>query len=66
MICDPILCQPLNCSRQVHPEELCCPVCEGDGGAGGSGGVLEEKWGVWVKLEPQGYKVGWSLSVPPP
>uniref|UniRef100_A0A8B9IR53 Chordin n=1 Tax=Anser cygnoides TaxID=8845 RepID=A0A8B9IR53_ANSCY len=28
VICDPILCQPLNCSRQVHPEELCCPVCE--------------------------------------
>lgn len=29
MICDPILCQPLNCTRQVHPEELCCPICEG-------------------------------------
>ncbi|XP_052541464.1 chordin isoform X3 [Tympanuchus pallidicinctus] len=28
VICDPILCQPLNCTRQVHPEELCCPVCE--------------------------------------
>uniref|UniRef100_A0A8B9QQL1 Chordin n=1 Tax=Apteryx owenii TaxID=8824 RepID=A0A8B9QQL1_APTOW len=28
VICDPILCQPLNCSRQVHPEERCCPVCE--------------------------------------
>nr|XP_025950552.1 chordin isoform X1 [Dromaius novaehollandiae] len=27
VICDPILCQPLNCTRQVHPEELCCPVC---------------------------------------
>eukprot|EP00076_Gallus_gallus_P024614 XP_015146860.1 chordin isoform X3 [Gallus gallus] len=28
VICDPILCQPLNCTRQVHPEELCCPICE--------------------------------------
>uniref|UniRef100_A0A8C3JPE4 Chordin n=1 Tax=Calidris pygmaea TaxID=425635 RepID=A0A8C3JPE4_9CHAR len=28
VICDPILCQPLNCTRQVHPEELCCPVCQ--------------------------------------
>ncbi|XP_010571398.1 PREDICTED: chordin [Haliaeetus leucocephalus] len=28
VICDPILCQPLNCTHQVHPEELCCPVCE--------------------------------------
>ncbi|XP_059711660.1 chordin isoform X3 [Haemorhous mexicanus] len=28
VICDPILCQPLNCTHQVHPEELCCPICE--------------------------------------
>lgn len=36
VICDPILCQPLNCTHQVHPEELCCPVCEGSWGPGGS------------------------------
>uniref|UniRef100_A0A8C5ULX6 Chordin n=7 Tax=Passeriformes TaxID=9126 RepID=A0A8C5ULX6_9PASS len=28
VICDPILCQPLNCTHQVHPEELCCPICK--------------------------------------
>ncbi|XP_061308351.1 chordin isoform X1 [Pezoporus flaviventris] len=28
VICDPILCQPLNCTRQLHPEDLCCPICE--------------------------------------
>ncbi|XP_019388067.1 PREDICTED: chordin [Crocodylus porosus] len=28
VICDPILCQPLNCTRQVHPDNRCCPVCE--------------------------------------
>lgn len=34
VICDPILCQPLNCTHQVHPEELCCPICEGTWGMG--------------------------------
>nr|XP_025034940.1 chordin [Pelodiscus sinensis] len=29
VICDPILCQPLNCTQQVHLEDRCCPVCEG-------------------------------------
>ncbi|TFJ99126.1 Aminomethyltransferase [Platysternon megacephalum] len=28
VICDPILCQPLNCTQQVHLEDRCCPVCE--------------------------------------
>ncbi|XP_077204361.1 chordin isoform X1 [Paroedura picta] len=28
VICDPILCQPLNCSQPVLPEDQCCPVCE--------------------------------------
>ncbi|KAG6922385.1 chordin L homeolog, partial [Chelydra serpentina] len=28
VICDPILCQPLNCSQQVHLEDRCCPVCD--------------------------------------
>lgn len=52
MICDPILCQPLNCTRQVHPEELCCPICEGTWGtavprqgAGGAGASLWEQGG---------------------
>ncbi|XP_048362901.1 chordin [Sphaerodactylus townsendi] len=28
VICDPVLCQPLNCSQPVHLEDQCCPVCE--------------------------------------
>uniref|UniRef100_A0ABM5G3Y7 Chordin n=2 Tax=Pogona vitticeps TaxID=103695 RepID=A0ABM5G3Y7_9SAUR len=28
VICDPVLCQPLNCSRVVHPQDRCCPTCE--------------------------------------
>ncbi|XP_053160350.1 chordin isoform X2 [Hemicordylus capensis] len=28
VICDPVLCQPLNCSQLVHLEDRCCPVCE--------------------------------------
>ncbi|XP_067392662.1 chordin [Emydura macquarii macquarii] len=28
VICDPILCQPLNCTQLVHLEDRCCPVCE--------------------------------------
>ncbi|XP_018411205.1 PREDICTED: chordin-like [Nanorana parkeri] len=28
VICDPIVCQPLNCSRPIQPEESCCPVCD--------------------------------------
>lgn len=35
VICDPILCQPLNCTRQVHPDDRCCPVCEGTRGGRG-------------------------------
>lgn len=46
MICDPILCQPLNCTRQVHPEELCCPVCEGVGAQGAPGGGVGQKEGA--------------------
>ncbi|XP_066475816.1 chordin [Tiliqua scincoides] len=28
VICDPVLCQPLNCSQLMHLEDRCCPVCE--------------------------------------
>ncbi|XP_044290593.1 chordin [Varanus komodoensis] len=28
VICDPVLCQPLNCSQLVHPRDQCCPLCE--------------------------------------
>ncbi|XP_053315689.1 chordin [Spea bombifrons] len=28
VICDPIICQPLNCSQPVHLSDQCCPVCE--------------------------------------
>ncbi|CAI5775985.1 chordin isoform X1 [Podarcis lilfordi] len=28
VICDPVLCPTLNCSRLVHLRDRCCPVCE--------------------------------------
>ncbi|KAL7991036.1 hypothetical protein Chor_014466 [Crotalus horridus] len=28
VICDPVLCQPLNCSEPVHQSNQCCPVCQ--------------------------------------
>ncbi|XP_061493430.1 chordin isoform X2 [Rhineura floridana] len=28
VICDPVLCPPLNCSQLVHLRDRCCPVCE--------------------------------------
>ncbi|XP_012818431.1 chordin isoform X2 [Xenopus tropicalis] len=28
VICDPIVCPPLNCSQPVHLSDQCCPVCE--------------------------------------
>ncbi|XP_063772714.1 chordin [Pseudophryne corroboree] len=28
VICDPIVCQPLNCTQLVHLPDQCCPVCE--------------------------------------
>ncbi|XP_075058553.1 chordin [Mixophyes fleayi] len=28
VICDPIVCQPLNCTQSVHLPDQCCPVCE--------------------------------------
>ncbi|XP_070801799.1 chordin [Pituophis catenifer annectens] len=28
VICDPVLCQPLNCSQTVHHSNQCCPVCQ--------------------------------------
>ncbi|XP_029472726.1 chordin [Rhinatrema bivittatum] len=28
VICDPVICQPLNCSLSIHLEDRCCPVCE--------------------------------------
>lgn len=59
MICDPILCQPLNCTRQVHPEEMCCPICEGTWGLGGvpGRGLGEQVGSLWEQ--------GWgSLSDP--
>ncbi|XP_039621085.1 chordin [Polypterus senegalus] len=27
VICDPVICTPLNCTQVVHPEDKCCPVC---------------------------------------
>ncbi|XP_043926340.1 chordin [Protopterus annectens] len=30
VICDPIICQPLNCTNTIHPEDKCCPVCEAE------------------------------------
>ncbi|XP_030072041.1 chordin [Microcaecilia unicolor] len=28
VICDPVICQPLNCSFPVYLDDHCCPVCE--------------------------------------
>ncbi|XP_041419135.1 chordin-like [Xenopus laevis] len=28
VICDPIVCPPLNCSQPVQTSDQCCPVCE--------------------------------------
>ncbi|KAM9315871.1 chordin-like [Gastrophryne carolinensis] len=28
VICDPIVCQPLNCTQPVQLPDQCCPVCE--------------------------------------
>ncbi|XP_069474887.1 chordin isoform X2 [Ambystoma mexicanum] len=28
VICDPIICQPLNCTQVVHLEGRCCPICK--------------------------------------
>ncbi|XP_062900926.1 chordin [Mobula hypostoma] len=28
VICDPIICLPLNCTDIVHVEDKCCPVCQ--------------------------------------
>ncbi|XP_063297182.1 chordin [Pelobates fuscus] len=28
VICDPIVCQPLNCTQTVQLPDQCCPVCE--------------------------------------
>lgn len=58
MICDPILCQPLNCTHQVHPEELCCPICEGTWGTGwgvpceNKVGVPLGRLGCWHHVHP--------------
>ncbi|XP_062832895.1 chordin isoform X2 [Anolis carolinensis] len=36
VICDPVLCQPLNCTQQVQPRDQCCPVCDEEGRRTGS------------------------------
>nr|XP_033815144.1 chordin isoform X2 [Geotrypetes seraphini] len=28
VICDPVICQPLNCSFPAYLDDHCCPVCE--------------------------------------
>ncbi|XP_029964425.1 chordin [Salarias fasciatus] len=28
VICDPVICPALTCSRTVQPEDQCCPVCD--------------------------------------
>ncbi|XP_029028322.2 chordin isoform X2 [Betta splendens] len=28
VICDPVICPVLTCSRTVQPEDKCCPVCD--------------------------------------
>ncbi|MED6261550.1 hypothetical protein ATANTOWER_006643, partial [Ataeniobius toweri] len=28
VICDPVICPELTCSRTIQPEDKCCPVCD--------------------------------------
>uniref|UniRef100_A0A7N6AIZ6 Chordin n=1 Tax=Anabas testudineus TaxID=64144 RepID=A0A7N6AIZ6_ANATE len=30
VICDPVICPVLTCSRTVQPQDNCCPVCDGE------------------------------------
>uniref|UniRef100_A0A4W5PHR1 Chordin n=1 Tax=Hucho hucho TaxID=62062 RepID=A0A4W5PHR1_9TELE len=30
VICDPVICPVLTCSRTIQPEDKCCPVCLGE------------------------------------
>uniref|UniRef100_A0AAX7SN02 Chordin n=1 Tax=Astatotilapia calliptera TaxID=8154 RepID=A0AAX7SN02_ASTCA len=30
VICDPVICPALTCSRTIKPEGKCCPICDGD------------------------------------
>ncbi|XP_071327938.1 chordin isoform X1 [Trachinotus anak] len=30
VICDPVICPVLTCSRTIQPEDKCCPVCDGE------------------------------------
>uniref|UniRef100_A0AAQ5ZTM4 Chordin n=1 Tax=Amphiprion ocellaris TaxID=80972 RepID=A0AAQ5ZTM4_AMPOC len=29
VICDPVICPVLTCSRTIQPDDKCCPVCDG-------------------------------------
>jgi len=30
VICDPVICPVLTCSRTIQPEDKCCPICDGE------------------------------------
>uniref|UniRef100_A0A669CFC9 Chordin n=1 Tax=Oreochromis niloticus TaxID=8128 RepID=A0A669CFC9_ORENI len=30
VICDPVICPALTCSRTIKPEGKCCPICDGE------------------------------------
>uniref|UniRef100_A0A3Q3FU86 Chordin n=1 Tax=Labrus bergylta TaxID=56723 RepID=A0A3Q3FU86_9LABR len=30
VICDPVICPVLTCTRTIQPEDKCCPICDGE------------------------------------
>uniref|UniRef100_A0A8C3F0U5 Chordin n=1 Tax=Chrysemys picta bellii TaxID=8478 RepID=A0A8C3F0U5_CHRPI len=67
VICDPILCQPLNCTQQVHLEDRCCPVCEGTGHQGWAEKARDSSEGCYFDGDKtwRGAGTRWHPVVPP-
>uniref|UniRef100_A0A665V0E3 Chordin n=1 Tax=Echeneis naucrates TaxID=173247 RepID=A0A665V0E3_ECHNA len=66
VICDPVICPVLTCSRTIQPEGKCCPICEGETLQGGFR-LDEHPEGCYFEGDQRMHAPGttWHPFVPP-
>ncbi|KAF7655213.1 hypothetical protein LDENG_00059290 [Lucifuga dentata] len=67
VICDPVICPVLTCSRTIQPEDKCCPVCDDSKDTNVTERVEEHPEGCYFEGDQKMHAPGtmWHPFVPP-
>ncbi|KAK5928903.1 hypothetical protein CgunFtcFv8_010183 [Champsocephalus gunnari] len=67
VICDPVICPVLTCSKTLQPEHQCCPVCDESRDVTGPEKVEEHPEGCYFEGDQKMHAPGttWHPFVPP-